>query len=214
MIPSLQDAAKTIRDQALHGWAGAAEKLRGAGASVQKVSPAMGSLQVENIRLKIGKDNHRDVAMGYILLSMCCCRSFISQTRQSYNVPVEAGEREARAWEALASAVNNVRRNSRFILSGQQPAKPRTVHEWSERTSALIQAENRLFWLSSISKTSFLGLMTGCGKNKKIKSGRSHDRCSGLPRGWRCCAAGLPSECADKAGLRADASSLVMPLIK
>lgn len=29
--------------------------------------------------------------------------------------------------------------------------------------------ENRLFWLSSIFKTSFLGLMTGCGKKKKMK---------------------------------------------
>lgn len=95
VIPSLQDAAKTIRDQALHGWAGAAEKLRGAGASVRKVSPATGSLQVENLKLtphRIGKDNHRDVAMGDILLSMCCCRSFISQTRQSYHVPAEGSE--------------------------------------------------------------------------------------------------------------------------
>lgn len=29
--------------------------------------------------------------------------------------------------------------------------------------------ENRLFWLSSIFKTSFLGLVTGCGKKKKMK---------------------------------------------
>lgn len=53
-----EDAAKTIGDQALHGWAGGAERLRGAGASVQRVSPAMGSLQMENLRLKphrIGK---------------------------------------------------------------------------------------------------------------------------------------------------------------
>lgn len=98
-----------------------------------------------------------------------------------------------------------MRRKQHPIFSSQQPVKHQTVQKWSERTNPPSGAENRLFWLSSIFKTSFLGLMTGCGKNKKIK--RVEDpmiTASGLPRGlalslhWP----GPLSECADKAGLR------------
>lgn len=72
-----------------------------------------------------------------------------------------------------------------------------------------------MFGLSSIFKTSFLGLMTGCGKNKKIKSRRSHDRCSGLPRGLAVPAqSSLLPECSDKAGLRVNTTLPVTPFHK
>lgn len=47
------------------------------------------------------------------------------------------------------------------FFSSQQLVQHPTAQKRSERRSPLVQAENRLFWLSSIFKTSFLGLMTG-----------------------------------------------------
>lgn len=179
---------------------------------MRKVSPAVGSLQVENLSLKphrIGRDNHRDVAMGYILLSMCCCCPFISQTRQSYNVPVEAGEREARAWEALAPARKRCEKKQRIHSFRSAASQTRTVHERSERTSALVQAENRLLFAV---------------KHFQNKFSWSHDRlwqeqenrvedpmiAAPAPTWLARLHSRLPSERADNGGPGADASSPVM----
>lgn len=48
--------------------------------------------------------------------------------------------------------------NSFFPVSSEPDTQQRGN---GQRTGPLVQAENRLFWLSSIFKTSFLGLLTG-----------------------------------------------------
>lgn len=52
----------------------------------------------------------------------------------------------------------------------QQPVKHQTVQKWSERTNPLVRkTRDKVVLAVSIFKTSFLGLMTGCGKNKENK---------------------------------------------
>lgn len=76
-------------------------------------------------------------------------------------------ERDKDPENHLSMFVNNKRENSKFTFSSQQSVKQ---HINGQREQTLpSRPENRLFRLSSIFKTSFLDLMTGCGKKEKIK---------------------------------------------
>ena len=100
----------------------------------------------------------------------------------------------------LQSAASSTAHSTR----GSERTNP-LIQGWEQVVSAVEHVQNKFSW--SHDKL--------WQEQENKKSGRSHDRRSGLPRGLALPAAsGLLSECADKPRLRANAASPATPLIK
>ena len=124
-------------------------------------------------------------------------------------------KRETRTWQATGPSLWTIwEENSNFIFSSQQPVKHRTVQKWSERTNPLVQGREQVVLAVKHFQNKFSWSHDRLWQEQENeKSGRSHDHRSGLPRGLALPAPSGPlSECADKAGLRANTTSPVTPL--